>query len=197
MQKAGGAKGCPFLSLIRRRANPGRGTIHRALRNRYWRLAVGGWRMGTLRDRRARRSHAPTFGRPSAALCRDAVPTLPKTERHHTRGNRRPDSRPEAETLSGPGSRPSGIWYGFSGTGSGVGHSAICPLSSIQPSTLSSILPSIQSSILPNQPRPRSRVIDGGPAEAEPTSVIIGPAHRNLDETSSAAGETDENFGAE
>jgi hypothetical protein len=38
------------LSLVRRRANQGRGTIHRA-----------------LLLQRARRSHAPTFGRPAAA----------------------------------------------------------------------------------------------------------------------------------
>ena len=42
---------------VRRRAKQGRGTIHRALRNR-----------------RARRSHAPTFGRPAAAALRSRSP---------------------------------------------------------------------------------------------------------------------------
>ncbi len=40
-----------------------------------------------------------------------------------------------SKTRSGPRSRPSGAWCGYPGSGAGVGHPVICPLSSIQSSS--------------------------------------------------------------
>jgi hypothetical protein len=139
--------------------------------------------MGTHRDRRARRSHAPTRGRPAAALCRDAVPTLPEAET--------PTQRETGDRMIGWGrntfrSQVSAIrcLVRVSRFRCRFGHSVFCPLSSIQslshfgwrvaapgarwraysiqPSTQSSTLSSIQSSgprvLLPSGPRKHVQV---------------------------------------
>ena len=109
---------------VRRRANDGRGTIHRALR-------CGGRGKATPLPLAALRrpdsdGHILGRSRPS----RDARPYL-ETETINSKGNRKPEEqrstgnrRPEdwlGHTFPGPRSRPSGIWCGYSGTGTGPG----------------------------------------------------------------------------
>ena len=162
MQKAGGAKGCPFLSLIRRRANSGRGTIHRALRNRYWGLAVGGW------------EHTETGGRgeatplPEAALRRPYVVT-----RSRPYPRQKPSTQRETgdrivswglKHFSGLRSRPSGIWYGFSGSGAGSGGRSSV-IDSVLHSVLNAVLYSVLNSSKPASPtlsHNRRRLCRGG-----------------------------------
>ena len=79
-------------------------------------------------------------------------------EKHQSKGDREPDNW-LGPTLSGPRSRPSGLRFGYSGSGTGSGalpsviDSALChrpshpSYRSIQPSTQPSIQSSTQSSI--------------------------------------------------
>ena len=93
--------GQPYQGLAvsdSRRANPGRGTIHRALRDRYWRLAVGG------------SEHTETGGRgeatplPEAALRRPYVVTRSRPYPRQTRAARgaAPTSSPRVLRSSKP-----------------------------------------------------------------------------------------------
>jgi hypothetical protein len=68
-----------------------------------------------------------SYQSPSADVI--VITSLPRDS--HSKGDRKPEDWPGA-FLPGPGSRPSGVWFGCSGSAPGGGKSVLCHLTSMQ-----------------------------------------------------------------